>query len=192
MVQVRIPSDTVSSAGRAAHDAGLAALLGGNLYGRVALHPALAEVGEKSERGKVVNRAWRRYGWVNSAALVAIVGGWAGARANEATPSSLSPRERTLAKAKDAAVAAVAVTGIASAITGIRFARAAPDGAVPLEDGNTPAPETPEKAARLKGRLNVLSTASVAAELVLVGVNAALGQANFRRPPARRLLRRRY
>jgi hypothetical protein len=156
------------------------------------MHPALAGIGEKSERGKVVNRAWQRYGWVNSAALVAIVAGWAGARVNEARPSSLSPRERALARAKDAAVAAVAVTGVATALTGIRFARSAPDGAVPLEDGNTPAPETPADAARLKRRLNALGTANVAAVLSLVGVNAALAQANLRRPPARRLLRRRY
>ena len=74
----------------------------------------------------------------------------------------------------------------------MRFARMAPEGAVPLEDGNTPAAETPDGAARLKRRLNALSTASAGAELALVGVNAALGQANFRRPPARRLLRRRY
>jgi hypothetical protein len=192
MPPIRIPSDTISSAGRAAHDAGLAALLGGNLYGRFAMHPALADIGEKSERGKVLNRAWRRYGWVNSASLVAIAAGWLGARVNEARPSSLSAHERTLAKGKDAAVAAVVVTGIATAIAGMRFARAARDGAVPLEDGNTPAPETPEKAARLKRQVNALSTANAAAELTLVGINAALGQANFRRPPARRLLRRRY
>jgi len=162
------------------------------LYGRIAMHPALAEVAEKSERGKVVNRAWRRYGWINSASLLAIVAGWAGARANEARPGSLSGREETLAKGKDAAVAAVVVTGIATAIAGMRFSRTATDGAVPLEDGNTPAAETPEDAARLKRRVNALSTANVAAELGLVGINAALGQANFRRPPARRLLRRRY
>ena len=63
---------------------------------------------------------------------------------------------------------------------------------MPLEDGNTPAPRRPEKAARLKRQVNALSTANAAAELALVGINAALGQANFRRPPARRLLRRRY
>jgi hypothetical protein len=192
MVRIRIPSDAVSVAGRAAHDAGLAALLGGNLYGRIALHPALAGIGEKSERGKVVNRAWRRYGWINSASLLAIAAGWAGARVNEARPSSLSPRERTLAKGKDAAVAAVALTGAVTALTGMQFARSAPDGAVPLEDGNTPAAETPSEAARLKRRLNALSTANLAAALALVGVNAALGQANFRWPPMRRLLRRRY
>src|SRR5215208_8197521 len=192
MVRIRIRSDTVSSAGRAAHDAGLAALLGGNLYGGIAMHPALADIGEKSERGKVVNRAWGRYGWINAASLLAIAAGWAGARVNEARPSSLSPRERALARGKDAAVAAVVVTGLAAAITGMRFARSAPDGAVPLEDGNTPAAETPEHAARLKRRLNALGAANAAAELALIGVNAALGQTNFRRPPARRLLRTRY
>src|SRR5919205_311296 len=86
MARIRISSDAINSAGRAAHDAGLGALLGGNLYGRIAMHPALAGIGEKSERGKVVNRAWQRYGWVNSAALLAIVGGWAGARVNGARP----------------------------------------------------------------------------------------------------------
>ena len=192
MPSIRIPSDTVSSLGRAAHDAGLAALLGGNLFGRLAMHPALADVGQESERGQVVNRAWRRYGWIQSVSLAAVVAGWAGARANEARPSALSGRERSLATAKDAAVAAVAVSGIATAVAGMRFASTVPDGAVPLEDGNTPSPGTPERAARLKKRVNMLSTGTAVAELALVGVNAALGQANFRRPPARRLLRRRY
>jgi hypothetical protein len=74
----------------------------------------------------------------------------------------------------------------------MRFARSAPDGAVALEDGNTPAPEASERAARLKRQLNALNGASIAAELALVGFNAALAQANFRRPPVRRLLRKRY
>lgn len=190
--QIRIPSDTVSSLGRAAHDAGLAAMLGGNLYGRLALHPALSDVSNPAERGRVLNRAWRRYGWVNSAGLVAVVAGWAGARLNEAKPDSLSVRERRLALAKDASVAAVAATGVATALTGMRFAKSTPGGAVPLSDGKHPAPETPDHAARLKRRLNLLSGVSALSELTLVTVNAALGQANFRRPPLRRLLRRSY
>ena len=191
-MRIGIPSDTISSLGRAAHDVGLAALLGGNLYGRVAMHPSLSEVSNKAERGKVLNRAWRRYAWVNSLSLGAIVAGWAGARLTEARPSDLSSRERDLARAKDVAMGAVVVTGLATAVEGMRFARSASDGAVPLEDGDTPAPETPERAARLKRRTTALGTANVVAEVALVGVNAALGQANFRRPPARRLLRRRY
>lgn len=192
MVPPRIRSDALSSAGRAAHDAALGAMLGGNLFGRVAMHPALSDVGDPSERGRVVNRAWTRYGVVNSVALGTLVASWVGARANEARPRWLSARERRLALAKDAALAAVVVTGGAAAVEGIRFSHSSPAGAVPLADGSHPTPDTPPDAARLKRRLNVLGSAAIASELALVAANAALGQANFRRPPLRRVARRRY
>jgi hypothetical protein len=191
-VVIRIPSDALSAVGRGLHDAGLGALIGGHLFGRMAMHPALADVSDPAERGQVVNRAWRRYAWVNSLGLAAIVSGWLGARANEARPRWLSPRERRLAVAKDAAVAAVTVAELATAVEGMRFARMAPEGAVPLADGNNPSRSTPDDAAARKRRVNLLSSASLIAELGLAGVNAGLGQTNFRRPPARRLLRRRY
>jgi len=183
-------SDLLSSAGRAAHDVGAAALLGGNLFGRLAMHPALREVSEPRERGSVTNRAWRRYGLVNGLSLGAILVGWGAARADEARPSQLSGRERTLARAKDAAVATVALTGIASAIEGMRFNAAEPNGAVPLTDGNTAAPAASRKEARMKRMLRVVGAANLVAEVALVAINSSLAQANFRRPPLRRLLRR--
>lgn len=183
-------SDLLSSAGRAAHDVGAAALLGGNLFGRVAMHPALREVSQPRERGSVTNRAWRRYGLVNGLSLAAVVAGWSAARADEASDRMLSPRERTLARAKDLAVGAVAVTGIASAIEGLRFNGSEPNGAVPLTDGSTPAPEATAKETRTKRVLNALGAANLAAEVALVAINSALAQTNFRRPPLRRLLRR--
>ena len=191
-MEVSVRSDAVSSAGRALHDIGLGALIGGNLFGRFGMHPALRRVSEPGERGAVVNAAWRRYGTVNGLSLAAILAGWAGARAGEARPKMLSERERKLATAKDAAVGAVAVTGLAAAVQGMRFASMEPGGAVPLADGSEPAPETPQREARAKRTLNVLGRLNLASALALAGVNAALGQANFRRPPARRLLRRRY
>jgi hypothetical protein len=187
-----VSSDRLSSVGRAAHDVGVGAILGGNLFARVGMHPALRQVSDRRERGKVVNRAWARYGTVNGIALAAIVAGWAGARADETRPRMLSPRERRLALAKDAAVASVAATGIAAAVEGMRFARTEPGGAVPLESGSEPARDTPPEEAHLKRVLNVLGGANLASALALVGVNAALSQANFRRPPLRRVLRRRY
>ena len=63
---MKTPPLVLSQFGRAAHDFGLAGLLGGNLFGRLALHPAVAEISDPAERGKVVNAAWRRYGTVNS------------------------------------------------------------------------------------------------------------------------------
>jgi hypothetical protein len=185
-------SDVVSQAGRAAHELGLAGMLGGNLYGRLALHPAVARISDPRERGAVVNAAWRRYGTVNSLGLAAMTAGWVGARAEEARgPGRLTPRERALARVKDGLVATVFVTGVATAIEGIRFARQAPGGAVPLADGSHPSPATPARSARMKRSLNRLGAIAIAAEAALVAVNAALAQENFRSSPLRRRLRRR-
>jgi hypothetical protein len=140
---------------RIAQDIGIALLFGGNLFGRRAMHPALEWVSSPEERGKVVNEAWRRYGVFNSVGLAGIVGGWALERSGP-----LGPR--------DVAVAAVAVTGVASAIEGVRFGRSAPGGAVPLESGSEPSPAAPEPAARSKRLLNALGQASALAELALL------------------------
>jgi hypothetical protein len=188
MPAIPAPPVPLSQVGRAAHDVGLAGLLGGTLFGRLALHPSVTEISDKEERGKVVNAAWRRYGIVNSLSLLAVVGGWIGARAKEAAPGRLSKPERRLAVAKDALVGIVAVTGGAAAAQGVRFSHQAPDGAVPLEDGDHVTAEASEAQRRAKRRLNVLGMTSLAAELGLVGVNAALAQEGFRRPPRRRAL----
>jgi hypothetical protein len=140
---------------RAAQDIGIALLFGGNLFGRRAMHPALEWVASPEERGKVVNEAWRRYGVFNSLGLAGVVGGWALERSGPVGP-------------RDVAVAAVAVTGVASAIEGVRFGRSAPGGAVPLESGSEPSPATPQAAARSKRLLNALGQASAVAELALI------------------------
>ena len=184
------PSLPLSQVGRAAHDIGLAGLLGGNMFGRLALHPSVTEISDETERGKVVNAAWRRYGTINSISLAAVVAGWLGARAGEAADKRLSDEERRLARAKDALVATVALAGLASAVQGVRFAAKAPGGAVPLADGDHVAPQASQDVRRAKRRLNTLGAVALAAEAGLVAVNAALAQQGFRRPPARRLLRR--
>lgn len=186
-----IRSDALSYLGRGVHDLGLAGLLGGNLFGRMALHPAVTAISDKGERGEVVNAAWRRYGTVSSLSLAAVSGGWALARMGESSDRYLSGRERRLARVKDGLVAAVAVTGLATAAEGVRFSRQAPEGGVPLEDGSHAAPEASREATRLKKRLNALGLATVGAETALVVVNAALAQSSFRTAPVRRRLLRR-
>jgi hypothetical protein len=156
------------------------------------MHPALQEVSDARERGSATNVAWRRYGTVNGIALTSILAGWAGARLDEASPRMLSPRERKLAAAKDGAVAAVAITGVSAGLAGMRFARMEPKGGVPLADGSTPAPEATQAEKRTKRFLNAMGAANLVSAIALAGVNAGLSQANFRRPPLRRLLRRRY
>jgi hypothetical protein len=182
------PSVPLSQVGRAAHDLGVAGLFGGNLFGRLALHPSVTEISDPRERGRVVNAAWRRYGTVNSLSLLAVLAGWLGARGNEAADRRLSPQERQLARAKDVLVGVVAAAGIASGLEGMRFAAKAPRGAVPLRDGDHTALSAADDARRAKRRLNRLGAASLLAEAGLVAVNAAIDQRAFRRPPARRLL----
>jgi hypothetical protein len=184
----RPSNDLVSHLGRGLHDLGVAALVGGNLFGRMALHPSVTRISDHAERGAVVNAAWRRYGIANSLGLAAVVGGWVAGRAGgEVSDRHLTARERRLARVKDGLVAATALTGLATAVEAIRFARQAPGGAVPLEDGDHAAPEAPDPAKRLKRRLNALGAANGGAEIALVFVNAALTQSGFRRPAARRL-----
>ena len=191
MPELLPPPVPLSKVGRAAHDVGLAGLLGGNLYGRLALHPSVTEISDPAERGKVVNAAWRRYGTVQSLSLLAVTAGWLGARADEAANRNLGGRERRLATARDVLLGAVAATGLATAFQGVRFSRMAPGGAVPLADGEHTASSASVQQARAKKRLNALGLATLVAETALVGVNAAFAQENFRRPPARRLLSRR-
>jgi hypothetical protein len=183
MAGARISSDLACATGRAAEEVALAALLGGNLFGRVAMHPALQDVSEEAERGRVLNRAWRRYGTVNSLALAALVASWLTARGRDANP-------RDLATAKDVAVGAVVVTGLACAAGGVAFAQQASGGAVPMESGHDAAPQTPARAARLKQAVNALGALNIVSELALAGVNAALWERSCRRRRGRKLLRR--
>jgi hypothetical protein len=162
------------TASQIAQEAALAALLGGNVFGRVAMHPALESVSDKQERGKVLNRAWRRYGTVNSAALLALVAGWTSARRDQRGPLWTRSGRRRLILAKDIAVGAVVATGLASAAGGVGFAQQAKDGAVPMDSGSSPAPETPDRAAKLKHVVNVLGALNLAAEVALLAVNARL------------------
>src|ERR1051325_4944681 len=97
MASLPAPPVALSQVGRAAHDLGLAGLLGGNLFGRLALHPSVTSISDERERGALVNAAWRRYGTINSISLLAVGAGWAGARAAEAKDGRLSPAERRLA-----------------------------------------------------------------------------------------------
>ena len=161
----------LATAGRAAHDLGLAGLLGGNLFGRLALHPSVTEISDQAERGKVVNAAWRRYGTVNSLSLLAVAGPWVADRVSAGRGDS--DRQRTLSLVQDGLLAATALSGLATGLVGMRFARRAPHGAVPLEDGSTPAAGASHGAAKLKRALNALGAVNAAAELGLVAVNAA-------------------
>jgi hypothetical protein len=85
-------------------------------------------------------------------------------------------------------MAAAVLTGVVSGVQGARLARQAPNGAVPVETGTKPAPETPEKAARIQRSLGVLGSLNIVAGVALVAVNAVLAQVNHSHPAKKRVL----
>jgi hypothetical protein len=181
-------SDTLAHTTRAAHDVGLAAWLGGAMFGKFAHNPALRRISSRPERGAVANAAWNGYNVVNALGLGAAAG-WAAARATETRPDQLSARERTLSTLKDGLMATSVASGLVNGIQGARLAKLAPDGAVPVETGTEPAPDTPPEAARIQKTLGTLGTLNIVSGVALVAVNGMLAQTNHSRPPLRRALR---
>jgi len=183
-------NDTLANTTRAAHDVGLAAWLGGAMFGKLAHNPALVNIASHTERGSVSNAAWNGYNPINALGLGTAALGWAAARATETSNGNLSGRERALSTAKDALMASSVLTGVLSGVQGARLARQAPDGAVPVETGTKPAPETPPKAAGIQRSLGILGNLNIASGAALVAVNAILAQTNHSRPSTSRALRR--
>ncbi len=183
-------NDTLANTTRAAHDVGLAAWLGGAMFGKLAHNPSLVKIASHTERGSVSNAAWNGYNPVNAVGLGTAALGWAAARFTEAGNGNLSARERALSTAKDGLMASSLLTGVLSGIQGARLARQAPEGAVPVETGTTPAPETPAKAAGIQRTLGLLGNLNIASGVALVAVNAILAQTNHSRPSTSRALRR--
>ena len=178
---------TLANTTRAAHDIGLAAWLGGAMFGKFAHNPSLRKIGSHVERGSVANAAWNGYNLVNAAGLGAAAVGWGAARATEAKGSKLSGTELGLSRAKDALMATAVVTGAGSALQGARLARQAP-GALAVETGTVPASETPVAAAKIQRSLGLLATLNIAAGVALVGVNAVIAQNAHSHPPVQRSL----
>ena len=183
-------TDTLANSTRAAHDVGLAAWLGGAMFGKFAHNPALVRIASHTERGSVSNAAWNGYNAINAAGLAAAALGWTAARFTEARPSNLSGTEQALSTAKDGLMAAAVLSGVASGVQGARLAMQAPDGAVPVETGTRPAPETPPKAVRIQRSLSVLGTTNIVSGVALVAVNAILAQTNHSHPAKKRSLLR--
>lgn len=183
-------SDTLANSTRAAHDVGLAAWLGGAMFGKFAHNPSLVKISSHEERGSVSNAAWNGYNLINSAGLGAAALGWTAARFTETKPSNLSPTEQALSVGKDGLMAVAVLTGVVNGIQGARLAKQAPDGAVPVETGTRPAPETPAKAARIQRSLGVFGTVNIVSGVALVAVNAILAQTNHSHPAKKRTLLR--
>jgi uncharacterized membrane protein len=184
-------SDTVQDVNQVLHNVGMAAWVGGSLFGRVALNPSLSAISSPAERGAVANKAWNAYNAVNAASLAAVGLGHVGGRMTELRLSNLSERERPAVRTMDVCTAAGVITGVLSMVQGVRLARQAPGGAVPVDTGTEPAQTTPPQAARIQRSLALLGVLNVASGVGLVAATGLYWRSAASRPPLSRALRRR-
>ena len=183
-------NDTLANTARAAHDVGLAAWLGGAMFGKLALNPSLEKITSHTERGSVANAAWNGYNPVNTLGLGAAALSWGAARLTETHPDNLSGVEHRLSQAKDGLMGIAVLTGVASGIQGGRLAKQAPDGAVSIKSGTEPDTDTPPKAAGIQRSLGTLGTLNILSGVALVAVNGVLAQINYSHPSKSRALTR--
>ena len=155
---------------RSLHKMGLGINLGGTLFGLVALNPSVARLGNRKERGRLLNEAWMRFQTVGTLAMGVTVATWRLGGLKEAE----SDIDATLAGIKNVLLGGALITSVAAAIAGRRIARQAPEGATPVESGAEPAPETPEEAARSQRFSAFLGAATVALVAGALGLSSAL------------------
>jgi hypothetical protein len=82
--------------------------------------------------------------------------------------------------AKDALMGAAASAGLAAVVAQISLNRRAPEGAVPLESGGTPAPEAGDTTALIQRAVGALGGVNVALFGGLIAVTAAVSKASGR------------
>lgn len=153
-----------------AHNLGVAAELGGSLFGKFALNPSVKKIGNEADRGKVLSKAWNGYNVVNAISLGTIATTWVVGR----TKFNLSGKEvtstaRRLVLAKDVLVGAAVAVGIASGVGGVLFARQAPDGGTPVTSGTQPSSDTPKATATIQRTLDVLGNVNI---FLIAGISA--------------------
>ena len=164
---------TLSTTAWVLHELGLAAGFGGNLFGQLALNPAVAEIQSKRERGKVTHVAWERYKTVNAASLALMAGTWFAGRAM-LTGREVGKGSRALTITKDFLVGGALVSGIGAMAFGRMLDKEIATSNEPITTGSRPSSETRERVANLQkitngfGRFNVLMNAAV------LGVTAIL------------------
>jgi uncharacterized membrane protein len=162
----------LSTAAWIAHDLGMATGIGGGLFGRAALHPAVERVSDRHERGQVISDAWRRFNWLELAGYALAAVTWFAGR------SRLGGREvdsgsRGLVLAKDGLMAATVATAVGSSIAGRMMSAPEPRG-VPMASGDDLAQDAPEQSKKLHPVVNALGIANILCAAGVAGITTVL------------------
>jgi hypothetical protein len=170
---------TLSTSAWVLHDLGLAADLGGSLFGKLALNPSVESIADERERGKVVHDAWNAYNLINGISLATMAATWFLGR-SAITGRSIDRTARRLVVAKDVLVSAAVLTGAANMIGGAIMERKYPGGAVPVREGEVPSPRTPPTARLLQRFFAVMGPIHIACVAGVMGLTTALAMRSGR------------
>jgi hypothetical protein len=167
---------TLSTTAWVLHDLGLAAGFGGNLFGQLALNPAVSAVQSKRERGRVAHVAWARYKNVNALSLAAFAGTWIIGRAFlHVSGREVGRASRNLTVLKDGLVAGALASGVGAMVAGTMLERARMQaGEPPIETGTEASWGTPPKVARLLRATSVLGVANVVFDAAVLATTTIL------------------
>ena len=164
----------LSSAAWIAHDVGLATAIGGTLFGREALHPALREgIDDQNDRDRVADAAWRRFSWVNLAGHAAMASTWFAGRAL-LTGREVDRLSRPLTLAKDALIVASLATGVASLVLGRILGKQVREQAPTMQDR--------ERVETLRRAVSAVGLVNLVANVGILGVTAALAMEAAKSP----------
>lgn len=162
----------LSSAAWIAHDVGLATAIGGTLFGREALQPALREgIADQNDRDRVADAAWRKFSWVNLAGHAAMASTWFAGRAL-LTGREVDRMSRPLTLAKDALIVASLATGVASLVLGRMLGRQVREQtAATMQDRERV--ETLRRTVGAVGLVNLMANVGVLGVTALLAMEAA-------------------
>jgi hypothetical protein len=165
----------LSTAAWIAHDLGLAASIGGALFGRIALDPSLKRISDPDERDEVNQDAWSRYGAVTLASHAAIAAPWVVGRVLR-SGSEVSSTARSLTRVKDVLLGVSLASVAASAILGrVMGRRKKTTGVGPEEARAHGGPsEDGRGQVAIDRALDAVGLINLAANIGMAGVTAAL------------------
>lgn len=163
----------LSSAAWIAHDVGLATAIGGTLFGREALHPALREgIDDQNDRDRVADAAWRRFSWVNLAGHAAMASTWFAGRAL-LTGREVDRLSRPLTVTKDVLIVASLATGVASLVLGRILGK---------QVRETRSIDERERVETLRRAVGAVGLVNLFANVGILGVTAALAMQAAKSP----------
>ena len=168
---------TLSTTAWVLHELGLAAGFGGNLFGQIALNPAVGEIQSKRERGKVTHVAWDRYKVINGVSLALMAGTWLAGR-TFLTGREVGQASRALTVTKDVLVGGALASGIGAMVLGRMLDKEMATSNEPLRTGSRPSAETRQRVERLQtftngaGRISILMNAAVLAVTTVLAMKS--------------------